>query len=459
MKSVCLHKKGKNHSLPQIIAILIGSISSLSYGLLLAWTAPSIPKLVDDPTIHMTLEQASYFTVIPPIFMGLGVFLCPSIRDRFGINITVLVTAAFQLLSWILIGIADRTWVFYIARAMSGIADAFVFSVIPVYIGEISLPKIRGTWGALIGINIFIGVFLVNAINMIYNVKQTAIVCGIFPLLQICLLIILPESPYYLIRKGEKAKAKKSLELLRWRSDVEDELVILESDVQRQISESATIKDLFVIKSNRKAIILCLTIRIVQQFSGLSAFETHTDYMFEQETGMLSEEKSTLTFTGVSALSVILSGFIIEKLGRKPLLILSSFGCAVILGIESIYFGLKYFSDMDLSNVNWIPLTGMILFTVVNATGLGAIPTLVLSELFSAGVKSKAVLLTNFCFAVTLAVIPKLFQTLIYNFDIFYAYCLFSACCLIGGVFFSFFMIETKGRTLEEIQLKLKGTK
>ncbi|KAF5298932.1 hypothetical protein FQA39_LY11649 [Lamprigera yunnana] len=385
-----LNKKGENHSLPQIIAILAGSISSLSCGLLFAWTAPSIPKLIDDSTLTITLEQASYFTVIPPVFMGIGVFLCPKIMDRFGIKISIMITAIFQLLSWILIGIADGIWVFYIARIMYGVSDAFVFGVIPVYVCEIALPDVRGSWGTLVAINVFVGIFLINAINIAYNIKQTAIICGSLPLLQLLLLIFIPESPYYLIAKGEKDKAKKSLQILRWRTDVEDELGLLESDVQRQISESALVKSLFNIRSNRKALLLCLSIRTVQQFSGLPAFETYSSYMFQQETGMLSEEYSTLVFTGATALVTVLSGLIIEKIGRKPLLLFSCFGCAVILGIESIYFGLKYFSNIDLISVNWIPLMGMLLFTVVNSLGLAVIPTLIVGELFSTSVKSKA---------------------------------------------------------------------
>ncbi|KAF2879389.1 hypothetical protein ILUMI_26784 [Ignelater luminosus] len=196
---------------------------------------------------------------------------------------------------------------------------------------------------------------------------------------------------------------------------------------------------------------------ISQQFSGLPAFEMHTQYMFKEAGGNISEKSSAMILSGTLALSVGLSAFIVERFGRKPLTIFSCFGCGIILAIETAYFLITQYEIFDTSNFGWLPLVGMLTYIVVCSTGIGILPTLILGEIFSASIKGKATSVMNIGLAICILIVPKLFHSLTYHFGIFSPFCFFAICCFASGIFSCFYVIETKGKTLEEIQQELKG--
>ncbi|KAF2879390.1 hypothetical protein ILUMI_26785 [Ignelater luminosus] len=342
-----------------------GTLKALIMHLLL-----SIPQLV---AANLTsLEEASYLTVIPTISMTITAPLFSTLIDAIGRKNCLLLVAVPQFIAWILTALAENIWIYYLATFFSGIGNAASYTIIPVYVCEIAEPTVRGTWGA-------------------YNdIKTAALICGCLPIIQILLFFYVPESPYYLLMKGRDDEASKTLTILRWRTNVEKEVLTLKEDVARQISESGTMKDLFSIISNRKALIMCVGMRIAQQFSGLSAFEMHTQYLFQQAGGDVSHEISAITVSGTLALSVSLSAFAVERFGRRPLMLFSSLGCALILTVETVYFSINIFTRVDVSNFGWLPLVGMLAYMVVCATGLGILPTLISGEVFSASIKSKA---------------------------------------------------------------------
>lgn len=391
--------------------------------------------------------------------MALTAPLFSKLVDVIGRKSSVLLVAVPQLISWILVGVAKTVWVFYLARLVAGIGDAALFATIPIYVCEIAEPRVRGTWGNIVAISIYVGIFLINVIGAYYDIVTTAIICGCFPVLHVLLFCFMPESPYYLLMKNKEEEARDALRILRWRIDVDEELVSLKTDVARQVSETGTMKELFTIVSNRKALIMCLLIRVAQQFSGLPAYEVHTQYMFEEAGGDISEKTSAIILSGVLALSVGLSAFIVEKFGRKPLTIFSCFGCGIILAIETVYFFITQYEIFDTSSFGWLPLVGMLVYIVVCSTGIGILPTLILGEIFSASIKGNATSVMNIALAVCLLAVPKLFHSLVYQFGISAPFCFFTICCFASGIFSCFYVVETKGKTLEEIQQELKGNR
>ncbi|XP_031340177.1 facilitated trehalose transporter Tret1-like [Photinus pyralis] len=448
---------GKDHQLPQIAITLLVSLTSLSCGLLYAWTSPSIPKLVNDPSLDISLDEASYFTVIHPLSMGVFSVLQLKVIDKVGRKLAIIATIIPQLVSWLLIAFAQRIELFYLSRVMAGIADAGAFSTITIYVCEISEAKVRDTWNNAISVSLYLGVLLVNVVGSYFSITDTALMFACIPIIQIALFIFAPESPYYLLARHRTEEARCSLQLLRWRSDVDEEMEQLEADVQRQISESCRFIDIVSVKSHRKAFVICLAIRTIQQFSGLSAIESHTQYMFANAGVGISESLSSIIFAAVLMVTVTISWFVMDKFRRKSLLLVSCFGSAFCLGIDCIYLGIRNFTDLDLSSVSWISLSSIIAYTLIFGFGLATLPTSIVGEMFSSSVKAKASFLLNLCFALQMLLIPKLFHLVTENFDLFYSFSFFAISATLGGVFCCYCIIETKGKTLEEIQQALKG--
>ncbi|KAF5273110.1 hypothetical protein FQA39_LY07600 [Lamprigera yunnana] len=447
----------KNHDWPQICVIFLVTLTAFTTSALFAWLSPSIPILTSNSSHieSITLEQASYFSVITPISSIIASPLIAFYVEKIGRKYVIAMISVPQILSWLLTGVAKNLTVLYISRVLSGISDAIMFCVVPAYIGEISTPKVRGTWGNLIIINLYLAQFMVNIVGAYLDVPTTAFIFMSVPIIQVVLWLFVPESPYFLITKKRLEEAKHALKLLRWNEDVEDEFHTLTKDVSRQMLEQGRIRDLFVIATNRKALLISITMRLCQQFSGLSAIIVYTQYIFLLAGGNLSASSSAIIYSGVLFAMASICSFVVDKLGRRHLMIFSSIGTAIALFVEAIYFFLLFETDMDVTNFSWVPLAGMMLYIFTCTCGLGILPTLMLSELFSTSIKSKAVCVVNMWFSISVIVTPKLFQTLSSNYGIHVPFTVFGICAVFSVVFSYLFIPETKGKTLEEIQQML----
>lgn len=362
-----------------------------------------------------------------------------------------------QFASWMLIAFAENVYVLYASRFLTGLGDATFFASMPTYIGEIATPSVRGSWGNSVSICVYLGQLVVNAVSMRCNIRDTALILGCFPIIHILLMITLPESPYYLLMKNRRDEAEDALQKLRWQVNVDNELHVLTKDVHRQLSETGTFKDLFTIPVNRKALLISIANRGAQQLSGLSAFAVYTQYIFNQAGGHLSAPICAVIFCTVLVIAISIFAFILDKFGRKPMMCVSCIGCCIVLAIEATYFYIAQETDVDVSQARWIPLAGMLCYIVLCASGLGIIPTLMLGELFSTSIKGKALCVLNIFFSLYILSASKLYQTLSHHIGMYVPFYIFSFCCLISTVFSYYYIPETKGKTLEEIQQILGG--
>lgn len=448
----------KSKQWPQYVAVLAATIASFAVGTNFAWPSPSIPKIISDEfPLNITSEEASYITIIGPIGNIVGAPLTAILADNFGRKITILCMALPHLVSWTTIAFAHNTYLFCLARFIAGLSEGACFIVVPMYIGEVAEPRIRGVLGSSISVSFILGILFINCVAPFFSIPTTAFISLTFPLLLIAVFMWMPETPYFLIMKGKIQEAKKSLQFLRRMNNVDAELNKLTIDVERQISEPGRIADLFRIPSNRKALAIMFGLRTAQQFSGVSAFGLYTHTIFTQAGGDISANLSVIIYTATQILLTFGGSFFIDMFGRKPVLLISCIGSTFILMIEGLYFYFKDMTDYDTSVISWLPLAGMLAYVCLFSIGLGTVPNLMLGELFSASVKGKALFLLNIYYAVLISTISKLFQAMADNFGMYVPFMIFSSFCLLGTIFSHFCVPETKGKTLEEIQQILKG--
>ncbi|XP_019881382.1 facilitated trehalose transporter Tret1 [Aethina tumida] len=452
--------KDEGKQWPQVLAIWIASLTSLCSGCTFAWTSPSLPAIVNSDDYDITEEEATWFTVIPPIAMMISTPIISKLNDVIGRKKMLLAIGILHIINWILVCFSRSIYVFYMARFVVGLADACVFSALPMYIGEISTPVVRGRWGNILTFNIYFGQFAINVLGSYLSIAQVSYISICFPILFVIMFPFMPESPYFYAMKSRYDDARNSLKWFSRKEDIEPDFLILKSDVERQLSEAGTWKELFTIRSNRKALSAGLFLRIVQQLGGISVFATYTQLIFNKAGGNMSPQLSSIIFTGFIMLLNFVAGFTLDLMGRKKAFMYSSLSSGIVLFCLSIYFYLdKYESQIDLTSLQWIPLTGMILFVLCYSFGLGIVPTLMLGELFSASIKVKGLCSLTIVFGVLISTITKLFYVLDTNFGLFCPFLLFSFSCIVGSVLTIYFVPETKGKTLEEIQQALKAKK
>ncbi|XP_057661010.1 facilitated trehalose transporter Tret1-like [Diorhabda carinulata] len=453
-----IEKVEKEKTWSQILAILIGTIAGLCDGLSFAWASPFLIKITQDKENYdITEDQASYFNVIQPISMIISCPIFSILTDTIGRKRTLLLIVLPHFGSWLCACLAKSVYVFYIGRALAGLADGCLFASLPIYVGEIASPVVRGTWGNAVSFSIYSGEFLINLIGSYTDVKTTSYICLPISILFLITFYFMPESPYYYIKKGEEEKAKDTLRFLKRIDNIDNDYMRLKVDVERQLSESASWKDMINIKSNRRALIAGIFIRFTQQSAGFNVFYVYTQFIFQKGGGNISHEQASILFLGLSLLlNIIALTFIVKRFGRRLCYMSSLVGTGLLLYIMGTFYYLDGRKDIDLTNFRWMPIGTMIGYQIFSSFGIASIPTLMLGELFSASIKAKAMALLSVTFGLGAFFNNYIFYALNSAIGFYSPFYFFAICNTIGVVMSYYIIPETKGKTLEEIQQALK---
>lgn len=343
------------------------------------------------------------------------------------------------------------------SRIITGIGDALNLSVCPTYIAEIAEPRVRGTWGNTFPVISYVGQFVVNLIGCFLNVKQTAMLFMVIPVLQVFLAALMPESPYYLIMTNRVGAARKALQMLRWKGDVEEELSEMAKAVQRQIYQPGTFYDLFKDKVNRKALLITSGLRSIQVFSGFAALIIYTQYIFQKSRVEISNSTLATAFTGLMLIVISISVFLVRKYNRKTVMTLSCVGSGTVLLVVTGYLFTEANVQTDISHLRWIVISGIFMFIITFSPGQGMVPMLMLGELFPTNIKSKAMCALCVVFGCCILSCSKMFQFLSHNFGMYVPFAMFAIYCFLGAWFSYRYVPDTRGKTLEEIQQCLRN--
>uniref|UniRef100_A0A1Y1KSD3 Major facilitator superfamily (MFS) profile domain-containing protein n=1 Tax=Photinus pyralis TaxID=7054 RepID=A0A1Y1KSD3_PHOPY len=448
-------KTTKGKDFVQICGILTASLGGFSAGAHLAWLSPSVPKLLLNSSYigPITLDEASYFSVITPIFTIIFSFVVGNAMKIIGRKHLIGFMAVPHIISWLLIATAQSIVPIYISRAFNGISDAVTVCTSTVYIGEITTPLVRGKWGNMLMCAIFFGHLSVVVVGVYCDIVSTAYIFLIPPVLQILFTMVVPESPYFLIMRGRDNEAMSALRRFRWKKDVREEFSAIKKDIEAKSSESGVFSDLFCNATNRKALWIVMALFTFVEYSGLPGFVTYAQYLFQLAGGTsLSAEVSSIIFFSVLFLLTVSASSVVGNYSRRTMMIISSFGCAISLLMEAIFFYVKDETALDVSHISWVPLLGMLCYIIFLSAGLSRMPFLMIGELFSPGIKNYAVFIASSYQAVNMIIVPKLLQLLVTNFSMYVPFMFFTCSCLIATIFCYLCVPETRGRTLEEIQ-------
>ncbi|KAG5887945.1 hypothetical protein JTB14_037338 [Gonioctena quinquepunctata] len=444
----------------QILAVVIAGIAALTNGIFFSWPSPFILKISQDKeNYNISEEEASKFAVLP--FLAI-VMSCPTfsrLSDVFGRKRILLSMPFVEILIWTLKATGKSVYVFYLARFIVGVAHGIMFAALPAYLGEVAAPNIRGTWGNSMTIFFRLGQLLITIVGCKFSVQATSLIFIPIPILFFVLFSFMPESPYFYVMRGRYDEAKESLRVLKRKEDVTSEFLALKADVQRQMSEEGTWREMLKIDSNQRSLAAGVLLRVSSILAGTHVFSIFTQYIFDKSQGALSSEASSIIFISISLLLSLFACLVVDRLGRKKTFISSLIPCSAVLFIEAIYFFVyDKRPDINISSFNWVPIAGMVLYIIFNSYGIGIMPTLMLGELFSTSFRATAMSVLMILDGSASVIANSLFYALSSGIGL-HAPFLFFACCNMLSAVLSFYILpETKGKTLEEIQQSMKKT-
>lgn len=438
----------------QYAAALAGNLAAMMSGMVMSWSSPALGKLGlrSEDEESWTGSLAALGAALGPWAGGWG-------ADRLGRRGVLLCAAAPAALGWALLMAAEhpgldhgaRLGLLYAARLISGAAVGAIYVALPMYIGEMSQPSIRGALGTLMQLIISVGMIIMYGAGPYISPLALSGISLALPILFLVTFFWMPETPYQFLEKDDTAGAQKALQWFRDEgADISAELKVMQDAVAEQRKSKASMGDLFRTRGNLLALCLSLGLVLFQQLSGINAVLFYGQTIFEQADTGIDAQVSQIVVGAVMIVASCITPLAVDRLGRKPLLLISAVGMAVADVALGAYF---YVMDhQDASSLGWLPVTSLVVYIFVYSPGFGALPWAVMGEIFPTNVKALASSLTaSFCWLVAFF-ITKFFSQISLALGAYTPFWFFAACCVAAALFVVFLLPETKGRRLEEIQ-------
>lgn len=260
-----------------------------------------------------------------------------------------------------------------------------------------------------------------------------------------------------LLFQNRVEEAKKSLKFFRGEKyDIDFEINEIRETIEKERGEKISLVEGFSTKAAKIGLVISLSLMIFQQLSGVNAVTFNTSQIFEGAGTDLSSDVSSIIMSAVQTSSVIVSAFVVDRLGRKYLLMFSVGVMSVCQLLLGVYFYLKD-DKQDVSNIGWLPLVSLCFFMFAGEIGIGPVPWLMAVELFPPATRGFANSLACCVNWIFVFLVTRFFNNLKEAMGMGPAFWLFSGLLAVAFVFVIFVVKETKGKTIEEIQIMLEG--
>ncbi|XP_017891609.2 facilitated trehalose transporter Tret1-like [Ceratina calcarata] len=445
--------------LPQYLAAITATLSAAISGTHIGWTSPILPKLKSpDSHLVITSDDASWIASLVLLGSVPGNILAGFIVDWFGRKTCLLLGGIPLTVSWILIILAWEPYILYVSRFIAGIGLGVAYVACPMYIGEIADKNIRGSLGSLIKLMVTFGELYAHAIGPFVSYEGLAYSCSAISVIFFLTFIWMPESPYYLLMTNREDQAMSSLKQLKWyatEDELEEDMEQMQKTVVRDLSDRGHIWNLFDTPGNRKAVLIGFGLQFVLQFSGLAAIESYTQEMLEEGDNGLPAPIAVIVLSVVQLIAGVGAAVLVDRLGRRPLLLVTTLLSGLTLTVAGTFYFLKFFVLINVSNFGWALHVSVILYELFVALGLNPLSYMMLGELFPTNIKGIAVCTANVWASLLAFFVSKMYQVVSDSCGIYTSFGWFAISCYLGIAFILFVVPETKGKSLLEIQEEL----
>jgi len=393
----------------------------------------------------VAMASALYGTVLGSLVGGWP-------TDRFGRRPTLLGIGVLYIISAVGCGLAPEVWSFIAARFLGGVGIGISTVVAPLYISEIAPPAHRGRLAGMFQFNIVFGIvmaFLSNALLAGTGENAWRWMLGIaaFPSVAYTLLCLgIPESPRWLLgHKGDRARGLEVLRLINPGASKTD--LEIEADAIASASAwKATTGSLWTWRL-RVPVALAFLVAFFNQMSGINAILYFAPRIFEM-TG-LGSKAALLQSVGIGVTNLVFTFvglWLIDRLGRRTLLYIGSFGYIASLGLASWAFYTRHFDIVPAC---------IFAFIAAHAVGQGAVIWVLISEIFPNRQRAGGQTLGSFTHWVFAALLTTFFPKMVEAFAPGSVFLFFCGMMVLHLVWVKVMVPETKGASLEQIQKRL----
>ncbi|GFV77273.1 facilitated trehalose transporter Tret1 [Trichonephila clavipes] len=426
-------------------------------GMVYSYSAPATVdmRLPGSRFKDVTPDEITWIASLPQITGIVGNCLAGYITHKLGRQATLVWVSTSYVISWLTIAYAPSITIIYAGRLLSGICAGVCCVAVPAYIVEIAPTEIRGLLTSGFQLAFGVGVFVVISLGAVLRWSWLAISGAVITTCAACLIVMMPESPPWLIREARIDEALNGLKFLKGKNfDVEKEVKDITDNLKQNKSDSISKKD-FLDPTFYKPVVITAFLMVFQQVSGVNAIMSYIVEIFETVGSSVDPQLASSIVAGIQIAGTVLSGVLMDRSGRRLLYMISGSCISVSLFILGIY---SYFSTrisehaFDFHSYGWIPLVSLMMYMFSFSMGVGPIPFVMTPEISPIRFRSMIIAFGTVVISLSGFIVTKSFdysRQLLGFYGLFWLYAFFALSSAIWG---HFFLPETKGLTLNEIQ-------
>jgi sugar porter (SP) family MFS transporter len=400
---------------------------------------------------NLTPAMKGFVVSVALIGCVIGALFIGKPADLFGRRYILRFMAVFFLISMLLTGLAVNLWMFIIGRFIGGLAVGGASVVTPMYISEVAPPKLRGRLVATAQFAIVLGIlvsffsnFLIDSLGAGENKWRWMFLFGVIPaVVFLILLFFIQRSPRWLVKTGRIDEAREALVRVNNQSDPEALIKEIKDSLDSEVLSHYSV--LFH-KPYFKLVLMGIGVGMFNQLSGINIVNYYSTDIF-REAGFSGESAFTQTvLIGlVNLIFTIVGMALIDKMGRKFLLYTGGFGMPVFLGL----FSWAYITGNTDGYILLISLLGFIAFFALSQ---GTVIWVMLSEMFPNNIRARGSAIGSFSHWFFNALISWIFPVAVASVGAGYAFLFFFISTILSLIFYRYALVETKGKSLEELE-------
>ena len=437
------------------LAAAISALGGMLFGYDIGVISGAILFIKKDFSLSAGLEEI----VVSSVLLGslVGAVGGGILADRLGRRKLLIVTAAVFGLGAIGAALAPDTAWLIIARVVAGAAIGVASFVAPLYISEIAPVDIRGKLVSINQVALTSGIVFSYLIDYAFAGSEAwrwMFAMAVIPAAAFGIgLVFIPDSPRWLAGRGHMEQARAVLKRIRPPDKVEAEM----SDIQHSVAQQKGSWSELLSPLLRSAMIVGIGLAIAQQITGINTVIYYAPTIFKFA-GFSSASVAILASVGVGIVNVVFTVVamqLIDRVGRRPLLLVSLAGMALSLIVLGLAFSLPQLSGSK----GWIAVASLMAYVGSFAVGLGPVFWLVLSEIYPLQIRGRAMSVGTVANWSANLIVALSFLTLTQTLGKAATFWLYAAVT-VGAWVFAFLLVpETKGKTLEQIEAHFRSGK
>nr|BAQ02355.1 sugar transporter [Nilaparvata lugens] len=458
------HKTLK-HLQNQYFSATSACLTGVLCGSCLMWVTPILPKLQgQDAIVLMTTTEISWLVSI--FELGSLISAVPSgvAANYWGRKTVLLSGFPFIIGSWALILFLQTVIGFYIARLLQGMAIGITGTVINIYVSEICSANVRGGFTASIQTLFYLGVFFqyITGSYLSYNLNIYINVV-VTNALYLFIFLFEPESPYFLMAIKKPEAARNNIELLRGSNatveDIDKEFMQVKESVEMETRSQGKWTDLVATSADRRVLLITQTLVAVRLMSGTMVISSYLNAILNltiDNKEPINSHDYLVIFSSVTFVTIVLTTFLVDTIGRRPLLLTSLVGCTVVHFSLSLFyfcfFNPDYCPTSFTPSHNHLPPILLVAYAFFFSIGAGPVTQTLQSELFPSHTRCYGSVISVLNLTLTGLFTLRSYQIIVDWFGLYMNFALYGTACLLSFIFTYFFVPDTKGKTLLEIR-------